>query len=115
MIKPTNQSFSQKKTWRPQRGYSALHNRGFMNRSHVPSCLLLMMLSGISFARADDAKLTPRTIEGHTASIMSLAYSPDGTVLASSSRDGTVKLWKARDGALIKSLPAHEGTVYCVN
>ena len=33
------------------------------------------------------------TFEGHTRSIRSLAFSPDGAILASGSFDGTVKLW----------------------
>jgi tRNA A-37 threonylcarbamoyl transferase component Bud32 len=34
-----------------------------------------------------------RTLRGHTAGVTCLAYSPDGTRLASGSRDGTVKIW----------------------
>jgi WD40 repeat protein len=37
----------------------------------------------------------------------SLAYSPDGALLATGSYDGSLRLWRASDGQLLHSLPAH--------
>jgi WD40 repeat protein len=34
-----------------------------------------------------------RTLEGHNGSVRSVAWSPDGQMLASGSDDGTVILW----------------------
>ena len=39
------------------------------------------------------------TIKGHTDTINSVAYSPDGEQIVSASDDGTIRLWNARTGA----------------
>ena len=39
-----------------------------------------------------------KKMEGHTRAISSIAFSPDGTVLATSSQDGTVRLWDVAAG-----------------
>ena len=46
---------------------------------------------------ADERKLL-RTLEGHPAGVLGLAFSSDGTMLASLSRDGTVKTWQVHTG-----------------
>ncbi|HYV14055.1 MAG TPA: TIR domain-containing protein [Pyrinomonadaceae bacterium] len=39
-----------------------------------------------------------RTLKGHTRSIFDIAWSPDGSMIGSASRDGTLKLWNAESG-----------------
>ena len=49
-----------------------------------------------------------KTIFGHNKTqVRSVDFSPDGKLLASSDSHGWIKLWNAKDGTLIKSIPAH--------
>lgn len=55
-----------------------------------------------------------RTLEGHSDAVTALAFSPDGTVLASASEDRTVRLWNTETGDLLRSLrkrPAQPSSV----
>jgi WD40 repeat protein/tRNA A-37 threonylcarbamoyl transferase component Bud32 len=53
-------------------------------------------------------------LKGHTNIVRSVAFSPDGTILASASYDHTVKLWDAQSGQERASLKGHTDSVYCV-
>ena len=54
------------------------------------------------------------TLEGHTDDVNTLAFSPDGTMLASASGDNTVKLWNAATGENIATLEGHTREVNSV-
>src|SRR4051794_27630976 len=55
-----------------------------------------------------------RTLKGHQGSVMAVAFSPDGKILVSGSRDKTIKLWNARTGELQRTLSEHTADVYDV-
>ncbi|MBV8884844.1 MAG: WD40 repeat domain-containing protein, partial [Chroococcidiopsidaceae cyanobacterium CP_BM_RX_35] len=56
-----------------------------------------------------------RSMSGHRTWIYSLAWSPDGTRLASCSGDCTVKLWNPITGHCLKTLQGHQEPIWSVS
>ncbi|KAF3763158.1 hypothetical protein M406DRAFT_84049 [Cryphonectria parasitica EP155] len=54
------------------------------------------------------------TLEGHSARVSSIAFSPDGQHIASGSDDRTIKIWNAESGACISTLEGHSDWVRCI-
>jgi WD40 repeat protein len=43
-------------------------------------------------------------LHGHSGTVESIAFSPDGRLLASCSVDETIRLWDVADGSLLQTL-----------
>jgi WD40 repeat protein len=54
------------------------------------------------------------TLEGHSDWVRSIAFSPNGQLLASSSDDKTIKLWDPITGELQQTLEGHSDRVHLV-
>lgn len=52
----------------------------------------------------------PRVLDGHAQTVTDLVFIGDGSMLASSSNDGTVRLWRVETGDSIP-MPGHDGVV----
>jgi WD40 repeat protein len=60
----------------------------------------LMMLQDPSLKDPQDPSLKDKA---HTDAVLEVNFSPDGQLLASASRDKTIKVWQVKDGKLIKT------------
>lgn len=55
-----------------------------------------------------------RTLTGHRGPVHAVAYGPDGTRIATSSRDSTVRMWSSATGEALHTLTGHQGPARAV-
>ena len=55
--------------------------------------------------RTEKAKAS---LGGHTRLLNAVTWSPDGSIIATASRDGTVRIWDAKIESLLATIEAHE-------
>jgi len=58
---------------------------------------------------------TVNTYAGHTISVIDIAYSPDGTRIASSSIDKTVRVWDVQTGEQVVLFDKHNSEVFSID
>ena len=87
--------------------------RKFRDSLIAVSAALGLILVGMFLALSDSGGPVSleETLEGHTDAVRSVAFSPEGEMLASGSFDGTIKLWDVADGQLVNTLEGHEEAV----
>src|SRR5579862_7410162 len=75
----------------------------------IVSIVLLLLASPFQTTSsfAQQATGVPRILGGQLGSIASVAWSPDGKVLASAHVDQMVRLWDVSTGQLLKTLQGH--------
>ena len=87
--------------------------RKFRNSLIAVAAALALILAGMFLVLSNSGGMISleETFEGHTDAVRSVAFSPDGGMLASGSFDGTIKLWDVAAGQLVNTLEGHEEAV----
>ncbi len=79
-----------------------------------PNQQLLAVASSLGVYLYDAKTLEEVRFFETEAWVNSIAFSPDGRLLASGSGDGTVQLWRVESGELVRTLKGHTSSVWSV-
>ena len=72
-------------------------------------------VSDFSFSLVELSPYRLASFSGHADEVRSVSFSPDGSVLASGSGDGTIELWEVATGQKRTTLSGHTGAVTSVS
>ena len=78
----------------------------------VSALLWFFTLTLLTSASPPDT--APRLLSGHVSDILSIAFSPNGHLLATAGTDQTIRLWDAETGRDLKVLRGHLGAVHAL-
>jgi WD40 repeat protein len=71
-------------------------------------------LQPVTFDCREDFDAVEMELEGHTSSVISVAWNHDGSKILSGSHDKTVKIWDGVTGELLNTLEGHSNSVCSV-
>ena len=100
--------------------HKLFHNSAIRNLSssapskHIVLIVILWSLSVFVSPNSHADWHLVDTLKGHTDAVNSIAFNPDGRLLASGSKDKTVIIWNALTGRREKTLTGHSGEIYSV-
>src|SRR5687768_12836468 len=80
----------------------------------LPLGLLLALLGGPAATALAQPKLLDTMRPGHTSWVRTVAFSPDGKLLASGSLDKSISMWDVKTGKSTASLTGHTDAVNSV-
>jgi len=121
--------FSNLTVWQAYLQDMNLHRVNFTNADLSKSALTRTLGSVLSATFSPDGKLLATSIDneiwlwsvanikqlitcnGHNGWVQSLAFSPEGEILASGSNDQTIRLWNVHTGQCLKTLRGHTSWV----
>jgi WD40 repeat protein len=113
----------------------ARYSEELFNQGKVSDALIAGLQAGIPLKRVGEAQVEVdgltrvrvanslsqalrgmiATLKGHSSSVSSVSFSPDGKTLASGSDDNTIKVWNLATGNQITTLKGHSSSVNSVS
>jgi WD40 repeat protein len=92
------------------RGYVLLHALDSSSNSAlmIPPCFCTTVPCHLLLSFSLLSRLL-HSLEAHTEPVYSVAFSPDGKLMASGSFDNMLHIWNVADGTLLRSQPADGG------